>query len=92
MNQQKRAHFVLDTFDPAIKPLITRPRNDSHDEGYLSLTPVNGIDELQIFCTALRVGFSIWPECWKVLVGLCEYLAYDMVPGEVLNIDGETCQ
>jgi hypothetical protein len=54
LSQEKRAKFVLDAYEPALKALVVRPKS-------VKMMKINNIDELVIFCSALKIGWKLWP-------------------------------
>lgn len=77
-----RSNMVLQEYEPILADLRSRP--------IAKFGTVEGLDELDVFCRALRTGWKLWPDCWVGMLMMLDYIAEKFLPEDIDRLDSET--
>jgi len=80
----ERMDYVIQNYEKHLKGLHGRPK------GMKMRTLQSGINEFQTFCTALRIGWKLWPDWWTGLQMMLDYLSEDTQTEDLEGLDFQT--
>jgi hypothetical protein len=81
---EARARLVIDSYEQVLWDLHDRPAGKFCTAG--------GLDELDLFCRALRFGWRLWPDSWTGMLMMLDYVAEKFLPDDIHRLDSETLE
>lgn len=80
LSYRDRAAFVVEKYEEHLFALHDRPT-------HLLMGFLRDIDELATFCTAVTLGWRLWPDYWVGLQLMLNYLADETLIEDVKRVD-----